>query len=155
MIKISGLLVTGSGCSAVLLLPSATLEKDIPEFITLSDEEWSDFIRRSDDPEILVGNSKIFQRKVRYEISGAVQQATWAKDGFMCVYCGKKMGQTLLTIDHWIPLELGGKNDTTNYLTCCKKENKDKGSEHPQSWCARKGYDYEAICNYLMARESK
>jgi len=165
LVKISGLLLTGGGAASILLLPGTEIPKyrrpgalkETPfcEIEELTVEEWSDFIRRSDDPEILVGNPKIFQRKLRWEISGAVQQSIWAKDGFTGVYGGKKMGQTLLTIDHWIPLELDGKNDQTNYLTACKAENKDKGSEHPKDWCARKGYDYEAICSYLLRRESK
>jgi hypothetical protein len=154
LLKISGLVVSGGGAAAVLLLPSAVAYKGLDwTFIDLTDEEWSDFIHRSDDPEILVGNAKIFQRKLRWEISGSVQQRIWSKDGFKCVYCGAKMGDALLTIDHWVPLELGGKNDATNYLTSCKRDNKDKGSEHPESWCLRKGYDYHAICEYLRNRK--
>jgi 5-methylcytosine-specific restriction endonuclease McrA len=40
-----------------------------------------------------------------------VQQKVWAADGFQCVYCGAKMGETLLTVDHFVPLELGGANE--------------------------------------------
>lgn len=158
LLKIEGIVVGGSGASVVLLLPSAG-DSDIERVpYVLSDSEWSDFIRRSDDPEILTGGPdgntpKIFQRKLRYEISGAVQQKVWAVDGFKCMYCGAKMGQSLMTIDHLIPLELGGENDVTNYLTSCKKCNKDKGSEDPRTWCARRGYSFEGLKRYLANRQ--
>lgn len=153
LLKIDGLVVGGGGASMVLMLSSSTLNNSgSMEFLQLTDEEWSDFIHRSDDPEILVGNPKIFQRKVRYEISGAVQQKVWAADGFKCMYCGAKMGSALMTIDHLTPLELGGANDPSNYLTSCKKDNKDKGSEDPKTWCSRKGIDFEELKRYLANR---
>lgn len=157
-LRIGGILVTGGGASAVLTLPgilnSIAESRSMPKWLTLTDEEWSDFIRRSDDPEILIGNAKIFQRKVRYDISGAVQQKVWAADGFECMYCNARMGKQLLTIDHFIPLELGGKNDISNYLTSCKACNKDKGSQHPQSWpkIVTNGR-YEWYVNYLRDRK--
>lgn len=151
LLKISGILVTGGGSAAVLRLPGITINNC--EMISLTEEEWSDFIRRSDDPEILVGPAKVFQRKLRWEISGAIQQKIWAADNFQCKYCGKLMGQAKLTIDHFVPLELGGRNDVTNYLTACASCNKDKGSEDPLSWCARKGVDATVLAEYLKGRK--
>lgn len=152
LLKISGLLVTGGGSEAVLALPSYPHGEHSFKFIKLTDEEWNDFLRRSDDPEILIGNAKIFQRKVRWEISGAVQQKVWAADGFQCQYCGAKMGKALMTIDHFMPLELGGKNDETNYLTACKKCNKDKANMDPKFWCDKKGLSYSGMLTYLEQR---
>jgi len=117
LLKISGLLVTGGGASAILVLPSAKTVGDAMDnlkFYVLTDEEWNDFIHRSDDPEILIGPAKVFQRKVRWEVSGAVQQKVWAADGFQCMYCNGRMGDIQLTVDHLIPLELGGKNEPSN-----------------------------------------
>lgn len=152
LLKISGLIVSGGGVEAHMYLPSYTRsEKAVG--MTLSDEEWSDFIRRSDDPEILIGNAKIFQRKVRWEISSAVQQKVWAADGFKCMYCTATMGKALMTIDHFVPLELGGKNDETNYLTACKKCNKDKANLDPKFWCDKKELDYKAMVGYLKNRK--
>jgi hypothetical protein len=148
-LRISGLLVTGGGASAVLALPGQKPAGPI-EILEMDYDTWSDFIRRSDDPEILVGPSKIFHRKVRYDISGAVQQKIWKADGFKCVYCEVAMGKALLTIDHFIPLELGGKNVHTNYVTACKRCNKDKGMTHPQTWC-RPGL-FNALEIYLTKR---
>lgn len=158
LLKIEGIVVGGNGASAVLLLPSSSFPNGgNVTFVHLNDEEWSDFIHRSDDPEILTGGPdgnlpKIFQRKLRYEISGAVQQKVWAADGFKCMYCGRKMGEVQLTIDHLFPLEHGGENEPSNYLSACRKCNKDKGSENPKSWCERKGLDLMELIDYLAVR---
>jgi len=154
-LRIIGLIVGAShGEVANLLLPGhfgtyTTGSSQITVEPTL--EEWSDFIRRSDDPEILIGNSKIFQRKVRYDISGAIQQRVWAADGFKCMYCSIPFGKRLMTIDHFWPLELDGANDTTNYLSACKSCNKEKANTSPIEFF-RKG-EYERLSRYLKERK--
>lgn len=152
LIKISGLVVTGGGAWGVFLLPGTKIPALGKGFIELTDEEWSDFIQRSDDPQIQVleGKEKIFHRKVRYEISGTVQQKVWAADGFKCQYCGIEMGKRLMTIDHFIPLEMGGPNDTGNYVTACKSCNKDKGSQDPKDFLRPDVYD--RVVGYLAKR---
>jgi HNH endonuclease len=154
LVKIDGLVVAGGGARQVLLLPSASNADDIQEndYITLDAEQWSEFLQRSDVPEILVGPAKAFHRKARYEISGIVQQRIWVADGFKCVYCGRPMGKVQLTIDHFLALELGGANDESNYVSACRKCNKDKGSEDTRAWCQRRGYDYDAIAAHLAVR---
>ncbi|HEX5426618.1 MAG TPA: HNH endonuclease [Candidatus Acidoferrales bacterium] len=138
LLKIEGLLVGGEGARTILLLPSADFDPGKSWNIHQpSIEDWSDWLQRSDNPEILVNGSleKAFHRKVRYEISGAVQQKVWVADGCKCMYCGRPMGAVQLTIDHFWPLEMGGKNDPSNYLSACRKCNKDKGGMDPQEWC--------------------
>jgi hypothetical protein len=161
-LRIEGLVIGGGGARAILLMPDVeqNLTADVRK---LSLEEWSDFIRRTDDPEILVGPRygteatmpKIFHRKIRFQISGHVQQRVWAADGFKCMYCGAPMGKALMTIDHFIPLELGGTNDIKNYLTACKSCNKDKGSQDPEKWIAGKlrSVDFLYLRDYLEKRK--
>jgi hypothetical protein len=164
LIRIEGLVIGGGGLCAILTLPGSHFRpNDIAfdcKFHELSIEDWSDFIRRSDNPEILVGPSpngmnatlpKIFQRKLRYEISGAVQQKVWAADGFACKYCHTPMGKALLTIDHFIPLESGGVNDVTNYLTACKPCNKKKGGQMPAEFLGPE--KSETLKHYLANRK--
>ena len=154
MLKIEGLVVGGGGSAgAVLLLPSAAKPPDDVPYHQLTPEQWSDWLQRSDVPEILVsedGLAKAFHRKTRYEISGLVQQRIWVADGFKCVYCNRKMGEVQMTIDHFIPLELGGKNGPANYLSACRKCNKDKGSQDPKSW---RPNQYEDLVRYLEHRK--
>ncbi len=152
-IKISGLVVETSVDTAVLLLPSSIVDHtgNGVQFYQLDAEQWSDFIRRSDNPD-LMDESKIFQRKVRYEVSGVVQQKIWAADGFKCVYCGRNMGEVQLTIDHLVPLELGGANDESNYLSACRRCNKSKGSLDPEKWLAERGISFQALKDYLSVR---
>jgi hypothetical protein len=154
-LRIEGLVVSGEDRQAILLLPGCEYDAvHNSHVIHVSTEDWSEFIRFSDDPQILTDlNRKIFQRKLRYAISGEVQQKVWAADGFRCRYCGAKMGERLLTIDHFIPLELGGANDTTNYLTACKKCNKNKGNTHPKDWDGLAPLYYIHLVNYLKNRK--
>ena len=166
LIRLEGVVVGGGGTHTILVLPGTNVSPDMffgghLNLIALDLQQWSEWLQHSDQPEILVGPSlnggatlpKIWHRKLRYEISGAVQQKVWAADGFKCVYCGAAMGSALLTVDHFIPLELGGKNDVTNYLSACKRCNKDKGSENPVAWCERRGYKPEYFTEYLHKRK--
>lgn len=150
-VRIQGLVVGGSGGQAILMLPGIVFTAEIGHVLT--DREWNEFIRRSDDPEILIGNSKIFQRKLRYEISGAVQQKVWAADGFRCMYCGAQMGKSKLTVDHFVPLELQGRNDDSNYLTSCASCNKRKGNMDPEQWCKKVGANFYDLTEYLRVRK--
>ena len=153
LLKIEGLVVGGEGAQAVLLLPSFSFgEKLSKNVFQLSEEEWTDFLQRSDTPELLMPG-KAFHRKVRYEISGAVQQKVWVADGCKCLYCKQPMGRVQLTVDHFWPLEQGGVNDTSGYLSACRRCNKDKGAMDPRDWCALKGLDYDFYVKYLKERK--
>jgi hypothetical protein len=156
LLKIEGLVIGGEGASAVLLLPDAPMEMMKTPWHRLSLEEWTDFLLRTDNPEILVMPQKAFHRKVRYEISGAVQQKIWVADGLRCVYCHRKIGDVQLTVDHFIPLEMGGANNTSNFLSACRKCNKAKGSMPAEMWCSnlRPEYgNYQHYVDYLANRQ--
>jgi 5-methylcytosine-specific restriction protein A len=155
ILKIEGLVVGGEGSQAVLLLPGAdfVLSQGVHNVHSLSMEEWTDFLARTDNPEILIMPAKAFHRKVRYEISGAVQQKVWFADGLKCMYCGVKMPIAPLSIDHFIPLENSGKNDTSNYLSSCKSCNRKKGSMDPRNWCSERNLDYNFFVDYLAQRK--
>ena len=155
LLKIEGIVVGGEGAQAVFLLPMSRGLSDTSTVKILTNEEWSDWLQRSDNPEILVNGSleKAFHRKLRYDISGTVQQKVWVADGCKCVYCGKPMGSVQLTIDHFIPLEMGGANDPSNYLSACRKCNKDKGGMSPLAWCQLKKLSYVNLSDYLKNRK--
>lgn len=152
LLKVEGLVVGGEGARAVLMLPDTPMFDKAPDILTLNTEEWSNFLRQSDNPEVLVMPAKAFHRKVRYEISGHVQQKIWLADNLRCYYCLAKMGKAQLTIDHFIPLESGGENAPSNYLTACRKCNKLKGSMPAQDWCKEAKIDYDKTLEYLKKR---
>lgn len=164
MLRINGLVVGCGDANAILMLPglrdSFTSNPGVVMEPTIG--EWSDFIHYSDDPQVYVqeGEGKVFHRKMRYAISGAVQQKIWRADDFQCVYCGAKMGDTLLTIDHFVPLELGGKNDQSNFISACRACNKKKGNKHPKiflvnihRWLGTPEEKYVSILRYIQERK--
>ena len=161
-LSISGVLLQGKGLSTLALLPSAEKhEVDgiggfpimVADVVQPTLEEWSELIRQSDDPVFFEldksGVVKAIHRKQRFAVSGAVQQKIWARDDFRCMISGRRMGESPLSIDHWMPLELGGKNNETNYLSMTRKINKNKGNQHPKEWCEDNGVDYREIMIYL------
>lgn len=166
LLKISGILLQGMGSNVLVLLPTADkilkwTEKNatikLPDGeIKIADmplDQLSELIRITDDPQIFeqddAGNIKAIHRKVRMAISGAIQQRIWVRDGLMCLYCSRKMGNISLTIDHWMPLELSGKNDESNYLSSCRADNKRKGNMHPMDWCQQEGLKFQEFQEYL------
>lgn len=155
-LTIAGLVLQGMGGTLILMLPGTDYPRPDHELLTVSQPtltEWGDIIRQSDDPEVFVGDggglAKTLHRKSRYSISGEMQQRVWVRDGCECIFCGAKMGKTLLTVDHWIPLELGGANDETNYVTACRRCNKAKGALAPEEFCRLRGYDYARLQAYV------
>ena len=59
-------------------------------------------------------------KKLRFEI--------FKRDGFRCVYCGCTPVQTVLRIDHVIPVAGGGSNKPENLVTSCHDCNAGKGA---------------------------
>lgn len=159
ILKIEGIVIGGEGAQAILMLPGSPLKLTHPvqgldaHVHNLSTEEWVNFLAQADNPEVLIMPAKAFHRKVRYEISGAVQQKIWVADGCKCMFCGAEMGKAPLSIDHFFPLETGGKNDTSNFLTACKSCNKKKGCMEPQDWCKMRGLDFDFYVEYLANRK--
>ncbi len=154
LLRISGIIFQGMGAQVIAYLPAGDpLEVPVQE-VHPTPEEWAEIIHRTDDPQEFAldptGTTKILQRKAANAISGLTQQGVWARDDFTCVFCGRRMGDpnVVMSIDHWVPLELGGANDVTNYLTACTNCNKQKGSLPPQDFCRKHGYDYAAIEAY-------
>lgn len=157
-LKLSGVLLQGMGTSVLLLSPTAN-DATMPEIVQPTIEEWCEIIRRTDDPlafeEDETGTIKAIHRKQERAISGTVQQRIWARDRFQCMYCGVTMAQSALAVDHFVPLELGGQDEESNYLTACFKCNKRKGSQAPEDFCAASGLDFEGLRMYLDGRASK
>ncbi len=161
-IKIAGLLLEGMGTHVLVIAPGGTIPERMNMGMNVETtqptlEKWCELIRQTDDPvyfdETQDSMIKAVHRKMRMSVSGAVQQKIWVRDSLQCLLCGRKMGDVQLSIDHWIPLELGGVNNETNYISACRKCNKRKGSEHPKDYCKRMKLDYQLYVDYLDPNE--
>lgn len=51
------------------------------------------------------------------------------RDGFVCMYCGKRPPEALLEVDHIVPRCAGGSDDDVNLLTSCFECNRGKGAK--------------------------
>jgi len=159
--RLSGFLFQGEGRNLILLSPTADMWVD-PNAIEVAEpllRQWQAILDRTDDPALFIqGNFgpvlKGWHRKQEFAISGAVQQSVWARDNFQCLYCGKMMGETQLTIDHFEPLEAGGANDTSNYVSACRACNKRKGGRDPKEFCGAEGLDHDGLVAYLDGKAS-
>lgn len=54
------------------------------------------------------------------------------RDARMCMYCGARCPETLLTRDHLIPLSRGGQNTWSNVVAACRPCNHAKGARTPE-----------------------
>lgn len=62
---------------------------------------------------------KPLSKKQRFEIL--------KRDGFVCQYCGRGAPESILHIDHIVPVAMGGDNDSANLITACLECNAGKG----------------------------
>jgi hypothetical protein len=66
-------------------------------------------------------------------ISAAKRARVYARDRFICQYCGNCPDLSELTIDHVISKISGGRNGDDNLKTCCRTCNITKG-KRPIEW---------------------
>ena len=77
--------------------------------------------------------------------------AIYLRDDWRCLYCDRSLKNVKprqRTLDHVIPVALGGDNEATNLVTCCKKCNDRKQDRHVQEFCK---FNREAIQRIIMA----
>jgi 5-methylcytosine-specific restriction endonuclease McrA len=69
----------------------------------------------------------------RIRASNAKRLKVLVRDGFRCVYCGRKPANasTTLTLDHVIPKSRGGQNTPENLVAACKPCNNRKDNRTP------------------------
>ena len=60
-------------------------------------------------------------------VSLRLRVAVLERDGYRCVYCGRKSNDSILEVDHVVPRSLGGSSDSTNLVTSCRDCNRGKG----------------------------
>lgn len=63
--------------------------------------------------------------------------AIYIRDGFTCQYCRKNLKglkPKYITLDHIEPVAVGGSNEASNLLTCCKSCNDRKQDKPLEVW---------------------
>ena len=82
------------------------------------------------------------------------RHAIYVRDDLSCVYCGLEMDAGVeFTLDHLVPTELGGSNETRNLITCCKSCNSMKGSKSMRDffrYLSAKGVDVKGISKRIV-----
>jgi len=73
----------------------------------------------------------------RIRIPPEVRQYVFQRDKYQCQSCGKTATETHLSIDHIIPLALGGQNDISNLHTLCLVCNQTKSDKTDQRFRRR------------------
>lgn len=59
-------------------------------------------------------------------------EALFARDGHLCMYCGGKFRARDLSRDHVTPMSQGGTDDWKNVVTACKRCNNHKAGSTPE-----------------------
>ena len=81
-----------------------------------------------DLPSIIAVDGKIKDKGVP-RISNPL---LFARDGFLCMYCGLSFRRCELSRDHVIPTSIGGRDCWENCVTSCKKCNHHKNDRTPE-----------------------
>lgn len=83
-------------------------------------------------------------KKIPIRISILTRANIYARDRYLCQYCGAKEGSTkivhgkpikvVLTLDHVLPESRGGPFAWDNLVSACVCCNRDKGDRTPEEW---------------------
>lgn len=68
---------------------------------------------------------KTISKRLRYEVL--------RRDDYACRYCGERAPGVVLTVDHIVPVALGGTDDPSNLGAACKDCNSGKTSSSPDA----------------------
>ena len=76
-------------------------------------------------PPRLIGVPMAVSKRTRFEVL--------RRDNHTCRYCGQSAPDVKLTVDHVLPVALGGGDDPTNLVAACKDCNSGKSSMSPDA----------------------
>lgn len=78
-----------------------------------------------DLPSILAsGGQHLHHQRTTYPLTN---RTLFARDGYLCMYCGKECGDERLTRDHIVPKSQGGLDVWENVVAACRRCNQFKG----------------------------
>jgi 5-methylcytosine-specific restriction protein A len=91
-------------------------------------------MRRNDDVDnFIFGVDESFIRAERNKARDLRRSQWWQQKTApgLCHYCQKKFASSELTMDHVVPLSLGGRSVKGNLVPCCKECNNAKKASLP------------------------
>jgi len=141
-IQLIGAVYADEGSAWAVLLPGVEMrEGDEPRPVTLTIDEWNDFLRQTDlvELEALVAGAgengkpgKAIVRKSARQVAKHTSWVVFRRDGFACRYCGAD--EVPLTVDHLVTWEDGGPSIEANLVTSCSKCNNARGTTPFADW---------------------
>ncbi len=81
----------------------------------------------------------------RKNVKQNVRIEVYERDNYTCQYCGVKFTPDALSVDHLIPVALGGRNEITNYVTACRSCNSSKRATPLEQFARRINIQVESI----------
>lgn len=92
-------------------------------------------INRAGDQSLLEIHPVIAVRGKTYRkrfIPALRNETLFARDGYLCLYCGGSFPRRMLTRDHVVPTSRGGKDTWSNVVTACRDCNCRKNNRTPE-----------------------
>ena len=84
---------------------------------------------------ILLTNARVRQHRWERDYEAPLtNRALFARDGYLCLYCGNLFSPLALTRDHVVPVSRGGRNTWSNVASACKVCNHRKNNRTPAEW---------------------
>lgn len=95
----------------------------------------------------------------RSNISRRLRFEVLKRDGHTCRYCGASAPDVTLTVDHVVPVSLGGSDDPSNLVAACVDCNSGKGSSNPDDEFVRQveedAFEWKRTVKDALRREVK
>ena len=84
---------------------------------------------------ILLTNARVRQHHWERDYEPPLTNRTlFARDGYLCLYCGNAFSPRALTRDHVVPVSRGGNNLWSNVVSACRVCNHRKNNRTPAEW---------------------
>lgn len=78
------------------------------------------------------GNTRALHKARKRYTAPLNNPALFKRDGHLCLYCGKKFREKLLSRDHVTPISQHGQDVWNNVVTACKRCNNHKAGRTPE-----------------------
>jgi hypothetical protein len=101
-------------------------------------EEWQAWLKQSDNPQLAIYSDetrrivKAIVQKNKRMVEEGIRWRVFKRDNYTCRYCHQS--DRPMTVDHYIPQDLGGETTEENLRTSCRPCNKEKGNMTPEQW---------------------